>query len=270
MQLELGLPRSWSELALRRTGGTNIEAAVTFCLERGGEMERLLAEERERDRLQRGSNTSSRRQANRESTTNHLLRQLQDMGFPARWCAEALAVTGNNVDEALTWILTNGERLSVEDEGMEVDADIDGAAADDDDSGDDDEDLDDTEQGDASSEQKASSDVDRPQSDPLPDETKETVPTRAAWSGSIIPLRFISGRASINPETLEVSGLPSGGFSSVGTKGVLLTTGKWYYEAILATAGCLQIGWADGSFAGHCNSDRGDGCGDGPSRCVKI
>ena len=28
---ELGLPRSWSELALRRTGGTNLEAAVHFC-----------------------------------------------------------------------------------------------------------------------------------------------------------------------------------------------------------------------------------------------
>ena len=45
----------------------------------------------------------------------------------------------------------------------------------------------------------------------------------------------------------------------------MLTEGKWYYEAILETAGCLQIGWADGSFAGHCHSDRGDGCGDGPS-----
>lgn len=31
------------------------------------------------------------------------------------------------------------------------------------------------------------------------------------------------------------------------------------------TAGCLQIGWADSSFAGHCQADRGDGCGDGPS-----
>ena len=44
-----------------------------------------------------------------------------------------------------------------------------------------------------------------------------------------------------------------------------MTSGKWYYEAILETAGCLQIGWADGSFAGHCHADRGDGCGDGPS-----
>lgn len=45
----------------------------------------------------------------------------------------------------------------------------------------------------------------------------------------------------------------------------MLTSGKWYYEAILETAGCLQIGWADGSFAGHCHAERGDGCGDGPS-----
>ena len=37
------------------------------------------------------------------------------MGFSSRWCAGALAATGNNVDEALTWILTNGERLSAED-----------------------------------------------------------------------------------------------------------------------------------------------------------
>lgn len=51
----------------------------------------------------------------------------------------------------------------------------------------------------------------------------------------------------------------------MGTKGVLLTRGKWYYEAEIKTAGCLQIGWADSSFAGHCQADRGDGVGDGPS-----
>lgn len=42
---ELGLPRQWAELALSRVGGTNIEAAVHFCLERGDDMERLLAED---------------------------------------------------------------------------------------------------------------------------------------------------------------------------------------------------------------------------------
>ena len=274
---ELGLPRSWSELALRRTGGTNIEAAVHFCLERGGEMERLLAEERERERMmqrQTSGGSSSRRRGNRSDggTSNHLLRQLLEMGFPSRWCAEALAATGNNVDEALTWILTNGERLSAEDEGMEEE--------------DEDEDLDeDEDEEDSQDEEEETGDgiaatVDEPDTEQEaaeksegaggcdPEEGKEaaSAPTESfGWNSSIIPLRFISGRSIIDSRTLAISGLPTGGFSSVGTKGVLLTSGKWYYEAILETAGCLQIGWADGSFAGHCHADRGDGCGDGPS-----
>eukprot|EP00804_Cyclotella_cryptica_P016278 CCRYP_005746-RA/>CCRYP_005746-RA protein AED:0.96 eAED:0.42 QI:0/-1/0/1/-1/1/1/0/173 len=48
-------------------------------------------------------------------------------------------------------------------------------------------------------------------------------------------------------------------------------TQSTFYPTI---AGCLQIGWADcclhigwpdSSFAGHCQADHGDGCGDGPS-----
>ncbi|KAG7353154.1 HECT-domain ubiquitin-transferase [Nitzschia inconspicua] len=252
---ELGLPRSWSELALRRVGGTNIEAAVHFCLERGGEMERLLAEERERER--EGSDEDpSRRRANR-SETGHLLRQLMEMGFPSRWCAEALAATGNNVDEALTWILTNGERLSAEDEGMEDAGDDED---DEDDDGDDDSDATDeptTHPKDANHRSINMEAKDKGET--------EDMAAHPSWKGSVVPLRFISGRSIIDATTLSVSGLPNGGFSSVGTKGVLLTTGKWYYEAILETAGCLQIGWADGSFAGHCHAERGDGCGDGPS-----
>ena len=253
---ELGLPRSWSELALRRTGGTDIEAAVHFCLERGGEMERLLAEERERERVmqrQSGSGASSRRRGYRGETgsSNHLLRQLLEMGFPSRWCTEALAATGNNVDEALTWILTHGERLSEEDEAMEDEDAVDDEDEDDDDSMEDDDEDEDAEAApDAGSESASNQEAE-----------KSGVP---AWSGSIVPLRFISGRSIIDSKTLEISGLPTGGFSSVGTKGVLLCSGKWYYEAVLETAGCLQIGWADGSFAGHCHADRGDGTGDGP------
>jgi hypothetical protein len=252
---ELGLPRSWSELALRRTGGTNIEAAVHFCLERGGEMERLLAEERERQSSGVGS---SRRRASRAEASSHLLRQLTEMGFPSRWCAEALNATGNNVDEALTWILTNSERLSAEDEGME---DIDDE--------DDDEDFDEEdEDSQETNDHQSSSNLDEePETEIIDTMNKnESDPMEnGGWTGSVIPLRFISGRSIIDQKTLTISGLPSGGFSSVGSKGVMLTEGKWYYEAILETAGCLQIGWADGSFAGHCHSDRGDGCGDGPS-----
>jgi hypothetical protein len=284
---ELGLPRSWSELALRRTGGTSIEAAVHFCLERGGDMERLLAEEHERERTMRrqpSGGPSSRRRVNRADNTNHLLRQLLEMGFPSRWCAEALAATGNNVDEALTWILTNGERLSAEDLGLEGDLD-DGEEVDDDEESAEEEEEDEERHSISDTIPDESSEVvpfsGGQQSDPTPastigaDTTSNSIGVESAseqtstepigWSGSVAPLRFISGRSIINSKTLAVSGLPAGGFSSVGTKGVLLTSGKWYYEAILETAGCLQIGWGDGSFSGHCNADRGDGCGDGPS-----
>mmetsp|Transcript_36487 Transcript_36487/g.88057 ORF Transcript_36487/g.88057 Transcript_36487/m.88057 type:complete len:5319 (+) Transcript_36487:189-16145(+) len=250
---ELGLPRAWSELALRRVGGTNIEAAVHFCLERGGDMERLLAEERERDRQSPGAR---RRIARAE--TNHLIQSLTDMGFPRRWASEALAATGNNVDEALTWILTNGERLSAEDEGMEDDAnEEEGVDNEEEDEEEDDEDesLDEEEEQDITPD-KITADAER---------NDESLPQPVGWSGSIMPLRFISGKSIIDANTLEISGLPSGGFSSVGTKGVMLCTGKWYYECTLETAGCLQVGFADGAFAGQANSDRGDGCGDGPS-----
>lgn len=263
---ELGLPRQWAELALRRVGGTNIEAAVHFCLERGGEMERLLAEDHER----RGSSSvlsSSRRRGFGSSRmdASNLIRQLVEMGFPRRWCVEALSATRNNVDEALTWILTNGERLSAEDEAAEEEE-----HEDDEDDEEGNEEEEDDEEGEEMQDDESVSDENVEPStaiEPSSDEREPSLDSKKpfGWSGSLCPVRFVSGRSSINPQTLEITGLPSGGFSSVGTKGVLLTSGKWYYEAEIQTAGCIQIGWADSSFAGHCQADRGDGVGDGPS-----
>jgi len=259
---ELGLPRQWAELALSRVGGTNIEAAVHFCLERGGDMERLLAEESER----RGPSSFLSRHrrgfgASRMGSSN-LIRQLVEMGFPRHWCVEALSATRNNVDEALTWILTNGDRLSAEDEAAEegqVDEE-DKEESEDEDDNDDDEDEEEEDESTAESKGQMAEDHD------LVGGTSKKSGDNVEWSWSgICPVRFVSGRSSINPKTLEITGLPNGGFSSVGTKGVLLTSGKWYYEAEIKTAGCLQIGWADSSFVGHCQADRGDGCGDGPS-----
>ena len=256
---KLGLPRQWAELALSRVGGTNIEAAVHFCLERGGDMERLLAEDSQR----RGPSSflSSRRRglgASQMNSTN-LIRQLVEMGFPRRWCVEALSATRNNVDEALTWILTNGDHLSAADEESHDDNDNGNDSEDDEEEGNDD---------DNEEESIAENSDQRLENRSLSDKNskacQETLAGNIGWSG-ICPVCFVSGHSSINPKTLEITGLPNGGFSSVGTKGVLLTSGKWYYEAEIRTAGCLQIGWADLSFVGHCQADRGDGCGDGPS-----
>ena len=260
---ELGLPRQWAELALSRVGGTNIEAAVHFCLERGGDMERLLAEESQRRGPSSSSLVSGRRRgfgASRMGSSN-LIRQLVEMGFPRHWCVEALTATRNNVDEALTWILTNGDRLSAADEeGHDGDDDVDN------DSEEEDEDVNDEEEEEDSVIDSSDQTVEiQPLSAEKAEACKQSmIENDSGWSG-ICPVRFVSGRSSINPRSLDITGLPSGGFSSVGTKGVLLTSGKWYYEAEIKTAGCLQIGWADSSFVGHCQADRGDGCGDGPS-----
>jgi hypothetical protein len=188
--------------------------------------------------------------------SSHLISQLVDMGFPRHWCVSALSATSNNVDEALTWILTNGAALAAteaEDEAKDEDSE--------------DEAYDDLER----EHQEDSDECDEVNTEEIsPDVTENpspptsTEPLPSGWHGSICPIRFISGKCKINPKTLEIAG-KDGGFSSVGTKGVLLTSGKWYYEAEILTAGCLQIGWGDASFAGHCNSERGDGCGDGPS-----
>ena len=221
---ELGIPRSYAELALRRIGGTNIEAAVHFCLENGSEIERLLAEEIQRQASEHGGRTRPREDS-------HLLQQLMEMGFPRRWCTEALSATGNNVDEALTWILNNNETLEsldASDEEEEEEEEEDASA---DAGGDEDEDESEDESEDGNQDSK---------------ENTEGVATsfdrEPGWMSPVTPLKVVSGRASIDSSSLEVSGQSSGGFASVGVKGILLKSGKWYYEVILGTAGCIQLG----------------------------
>jgi hypothetical protein len=75
------------------------------------------------------------------------------------------------------------------------------------------------------------------------------------------PLRVVSGAADIKPD-LSVEGVANGGFASVGCRGCLVSEGRWYYEATLRTAGCMQLGWCDARF--HADSSAGDGVGDGP------
>eukprot|EP00904_Undaria_pinnatifida_P001675 jgi/Undpi1/11508/HiC_scaffold_30.g13805.m1 len=50
-----------------------------------------------------------------EDEINPLTAHMAEMGFPIHWCERALAETGDDIEAALNWILSNGELLSVED-----------------------------------------------------------------------------------------------------------------------------------------------------------
>ncbi len=99
-------------------------------------------------------------------------------------------------------------------------------------------------------------------SDPKSEKKKmESASDSSVSAVSINPLQVISGGAHISAD-LCTEGVAGRGFASVGARGCLLTSGKWYFEATLMTAGCMQLGWADAAFQG--NAESGDGVGDGP------
>jgi hypothetical protein len=73
------------------------------------------------------------------------------------------------------------------------------------------------------------------------------------------PFVVSSGYGEINPSgniSSQVAGFPS-----FATRGVILRSGKWYYEVEVTKAGLAQIGWASSDYEGG-NSDNGDGVGD--------
>lgn len=148
--MEMGFPQEWCEVALRRCR-YNLELAINLCFERQGEMAMLVDEDREMQaaalaRQQQGEEVLRREEGLsmglpdsvleaareiggevlRDRLLGHraarrtpsggrplgvLVKQLQDMGFPERWCLRALEATQNNADAALSWILSHASEL---------------------------------------------------------------------------------------------------------------------------------------------------------------
>ncbi|TYZ67026.1 hypothetical protein PybrP1_011696 [[Pythium] brassicae (nom. inval.)] len=224
--MEMGFPKEWCEVALARCSH-NVEAAINFCFEHSSDMERLLAQYKASQESASSGAGSSAAKAHRRDELDlisPLLEQLSEMGFPVNWCKKALVANRNNVDAALTWILSNGEALEAEDRRDE--------------------------------EAKLRVGADEPsdESAEIADDADERVLTPN-------PLRCVSGQACIGEHDMMVEGLVGGGFASVGAPDCLVSRGRWYYEATLHSNGCIQIGWADVAFSG--SADRGDGVGDG-------
>ncbi|CAI5731161.1 unnamed protein product [Hyaloperonospora brassicae] len=221
--MEMGFPKEWCDVALARCSH-NVEAAINFCFEHSSDMEHLVAECRSAQGSSGEGSSKSTRKDDFEAISP-LLEQLSEMGFPFNWCKKALAANRNNVDAALTWILSHGEALEAEDRRDEE------------------------------AKLRASGE------DIADGNLSSTVPE---GEGAVLmpnPLRAVSGQACVGEHDLMVEGLVGGGFASVGAPDCLVSSGRWYYEATLHTNGCIQIGWADVAFCGA--ADRGDGVGDG-------
>lgn len=221
--MEMGFPKEWCEVALMRCS-QNVEAAINFCFEHSSDMDLLLAQHKTSKEEGATDGITSRAHQRKDDfdAISPLLEQLSEMGFPVNWCKKALAANRNNVDAALTWILSNGEALEAEDRREE--------------------------------EAKLTTNLDGKESS-----SAMLMDTEVVLKPN--PLRVVSGQASIGEHDMMVEGLVGGGFASVGAPDCLVSSGRWYYEAVLLTNGCIQIGWADVAFCGA--ADRGDGVGDG-------
>jgi hypothetical protein len=225
--LEMGLPKDWCEVALRRCR-YNVEMAINMCFEHDQGMVQIVAEDalmreaqqargndRPRGSLGKGRGNAGRsngreisqrgfgieepqQKIDMDSLVNHLL----EMGFPKSWCVQALQVSNNDVDAALIWILQHGEELKDDDEES----------------------------------------------------------TQLETEFEIInPLCTLSGTCQIFNDLKCVVNSDMHDFPSVGCRGFGASNGKWYYEITLIKSGCVQLGWADSSYQGCALEGQGVG-----------
>jgi len=204
----MGFPKEVCQLALERCNN-DIEAAIEFCIEHNGDIEVLVEA------------------ANRQASSRRavIVEKLAEMGFPERYASRAIDEVGENFDNALTWILGNGDLLKQLDEEAEQLENVDAS--------------------------RPSESEDLDQSTGLfqfPPGVGIVSATSGVDAVEISPSLKVSVRSSAT------------GFPSVGARDLLLRSGQWYYEVTLFTENCMQIGWADASFTG--NAADGDGVGD--------
>ena len=238
----VGLPREWCEVALRRCR-YNVEMAINMCFEQGGDMSQIVAEDAmmqaamETQRRGSGGASSSQNQSGSRNSLGRifrtesrrgvpdaslLIRQLLEMGFPPSWCSRAMEATGNNVDAALSWILSHGEELAADEE------------------------------------HHSASDT---QLSGVTNGTSESAESIKENIFSIVnPLCILSGSCRIKSDLTVKVDSSGQNFPSIGCRSFMAKSGKWYYETTILTNGCIQIGWADGGYRG--NADQGQGVGD--------
>ena len=170
---------------------------------------------------------------NGNPASNALIAQLLDMGFPPSWCVRAMEATKNDVDAALSWILLHGEDMANDDQesggGEGIDPTSGGVGS-----------------------------TDRKSARAGSMSSNDDGPPSLITLNQLNPLSAVSGSSKVK-EDLTCTAV-NGGFPSVGCRGFAVSSGKWYYELKVHTAGCVQVGWVDCAYDG--GADTGQGVGD--------
>jgi hypothetical protein len=235
---EIGIEREWAVFALRRCRN-NIEIAINMCFEHGHEMAQLIAEDELLQQRHVQLNRAGSMLRRREDEGNER-RPAGGMPSVAQLLAQSRRTLAADNAAVLRPLLDLGFPLSWSQRAMNAaDNNVDSALgwilA----------------NGDnlvAEDESKLPVVVSVQESPPV-DTLNVVLPSA---------LSVIAGNATIDKD-LTCRGTGSG-FPSVGCRGLAVSSGKWYFECTILSAGCCQVGWADVSFQG-CASE-GQGVGD--------
>lgn len=238
--MDMGIQREWCEAALRRCR-YNVEMAINLCFEHGDDMARLVAEDEAMMSMQATRNESGVRR--RLPVLSGQVTSTADSSSNSR---NARPISVSSESEATENIEGNLRQLT--DMGFPTSWCSRALAASQNNvtaalawilhHGDE---LEATENTNRESSELTSSNED------ISESTKE----------DFNPLSIVSGHAIIEK---DLTCSPEEGFPTVGCSGFAASSGKWYYEVTLLTAGCIQIGWVDNSYQG--SSQNGSGVGD--------
>ncbi|KAH9260572.1 hypothetical protein BASA81_001039 [Batrachochytrium salamandrivorans] len=249
--LDMGFPHDLCRIALESTMG-DIEQAIHFCLENAHNSEQLVDEYR----LSRaaaattaaGNNATTAGGGAMSSFDAAMVERLVEMGFPRTWCVKGLEqVTaaarrrGSSsrdaaamFNQALAWILSNGDALNEQDLAAATAATATAAAV-------------------TGATQE-------------PSLVRLVVNSGGMHSTRITDDLEVSCTPTSSSLSRQLGDSPAavgggGTFPSVTTAGIMLRGGgRWYYEVTLLTESCMQIGWCDAMFTG--DAFEGNGVGD--------
>ena len=239
---DMGIAREWAEFALRRSRN-NIEVAINMCFEHGADMAQLVADDAAQQAQPPRTRPSMDPEEERRPAAAPPFGRLLGRSLIRRQL-QGSAAEGGGGGSAASSLVDLGFPSSWCERAMQATGNNPEAAL---------------TWIIAHGEQLVS---DEDAGSRRAEAAEAAARSEAAGDVEAVYLVSISGSATISPD-LVCKGVSNSSFPSVGCQGFTASTGSWYYECTVLTAGCCQVGWADSSFEG--SAEGGQGVGDDSS-----